>query len=102
MWLTVLIASLGAWLTKLAGYVVPASWLDRPLVRHFATLLPVSLLAAIVAVQTVGYSRSLVLDGRLVGLGVAVVALRFRAPFVVVVVLAAVSTALLRMWGVVA
>lgn len=102
MWPTILIASVGAWLTKLAGYVVPSTWLDRPLVRHAAALLPVALLAAIVAVQTVGHGRSLVLDGRLVGLGVAVVALRLRAPFVVVVVLAAVSTALLRAWGVVA
>lgn len=101
MWPTILIASVGAWLTKLIGYLVPESWLDRPLVRHAAAMLPVALLAAIVAVQTMGRGRSLVIDGRVVGLAAAVLALRLRAPFVVVVVVAAISTALLRHWGVV-
>ena len=99
MWLTILVAAGGSWAIKYAGYAVPARILDRPLVRHAAVLLPVALLAAIVTVQTFGHNQSLVLDGRVVGLGAAVVALRVRAPFIVVVVVAAVVTASLRALG---
>jgi hypothetical protein len=57
----------------------------------------VALLAALVAVQVVADGQALVVDARLVGLGVAVVALLFRAPFLVVVLLAAAAAALVRL-----
>jgi len=99
MWITVLLASGGSWVIKYLGYAVPERVLDRPLVRQTALFLPVALLAAIVTVQTVARGQSLVVDGRLAGLAAAVVALRLRAPFIVVVLTAAVVTASLRALG---
>ena len=58
-----------------------------------------ALLPALVAVNTFAGDRRLVLDARAVGLAVAVVATWRRAPFVVVVGLAAASTALVRAIG---
>jgi arginine exporter protein ArgO len=62
-------------------------------------LLPISLLAALVAVQTFAFNQSLLIDARLIGLGIAVVALLMRAPFLVVIIAAAAGTALVRWLG---
>jgi branched-subunit amino acid transport protein len=72
----------------------------RPLperVERLAQLLPAALLAALVAVSTLGDDTTLTVDARLVGLGAAAVALWRRAPFVVVVLVAAAATALARL-----
>jgi hypothetical protein len=62
--------------------------------------LPIALLAALVGVQTLtGEAGALVLDARLAAVGVALVALALRAPFIVVVLLAAGVAALLRGLG---
>jgi hypothetical protein len=66
-------------------------------VERVADLLPVALLAALIGVQVLGDGPHLVVDARLVGLGVAVVALLLRAPFIVVVLAAAVAAALVRL-----
>ncbi len=97
LWFAVLGTAVGCYLLKVAGLSVPQSVLEHPVVERVADLLPVALLAALVAVQVVSDGPSLVLDARLVGLGVAVVALLLRAPFLVVVVLAAASAALVRL-----
>jgi hypothetical protein len=73
--------------------------LDRPGVRRITGLLPVALLAALVAVQTFAVGQTLVIDARLAGLAAAVVALLLRAPFLVVVLVAAVTAAVLRASG---
>jgi len=78
-WLVVLISSAGAYLIKLAGYLVPPPVLAHPMVRRTSHLLPVALLAALVAVQTLGSGPQLVLDARLAGVAAAVVALLLRA-----------------------
>jgi Branched-chain amino acid transport protein (AzlD) len=96
-WAAVLLTAAGCYLLKLAGLSVPPRVLDRPAVRRSAALLPVALLAALVAVQTVATGNHLVVDARLAGMAVAVVALILRAPFIVVVVLATLATALVRM-----
>jgi branched-subunit amino acid transport protein len=62
-------------------------------------LLAPVLLAALVVTQTVGGDNELVLDARLAGVGAAAVAILARAPLPVVVVLAAVVTALARLLG---
>ena len=71
--------------------------LDRPLVERIADLVPVALLSALIAVQVFAQGHELVLDARLAGLGVAVVLLLLRAPFLVVVFGAALAAALLRL-----
>lgn len=96
IWTAVLLAALGCYLLKLLGMSVPAAVLEHPVVERVADLLPVALLAALVAVQALASGNDLVPDARLAGLGVAVVALLLRAPFVVVVGLAALTAAVLR------
>jgi len=99
MWPVVLTASVGCYLLKLAGHAVPPSVLGRPRVRRIAALLPVALLAALVAVQTFGSGQALVVDARLPGVAAAAIALVLRAPFLVVVVVAGVVAAGLRYAG---
>lgn len=62
-------------------------------------LLAPALLAALVITETFGHGRSLVIDARAGGVAAAAVALAARAPLAVVVLSAAVITALLRALG---
>ena len=100
LWLTVLLASAIAFGLKLAGHVVPHSWFDGARVARIAAMLPVALLAALVAVQTFTTAGgTFVVDARAGALAVALVALALRAPFLLVVVLAAATAAGLRALG---
>ena len=97
MWAAILVAGVGCYLLKLAGLSVPPRVLERPVVERIADLIPVALLAALVAVQVFSSGSSLVLDARAAGLAVAVVLLLLRAPFLVVVFGAALVAGLLRL-----
>lgn len=99
MWLAVLAGAAGCYLVKLAGLSVPARVLENPRISRVATLLPVALLAALAVTQTVTTGTRLVLDARMAAIGVAVLALVLRAPFLVVVAVAAATAALLRLLG---
>ncbi|MDT4900968.1 MAG: hypothetical protein QOJ78_1898, partial [Pseudonocardiales bacterium] len=93
----VLATIVGCYLLKLAGYLVPARVMDHPRIRHVVELLPVALLAALVVVEAIANGRHIELDGpRLAGVAVGAVAVWRRAPFLVVVVVAAATAALLR------
>lgn len=96
-WLAVWLCALGLLAQKVAGAFVPRAWVQGVRVRAVLALLPPAMLAALVLTQTLQGGDGLVLDLRLVGLGTAVVALVLRAPFLVVVVAAAVATALARL-----
>ncbi|MDO8107371.1 AzlD domain-containing protein [Isoptericola sp. b441] len=98
-WWAVLGGAAACYLTKLAGHRVPAHWLAQPRVARVSALVTVALLAALVGVQTFTSGGALVLDARVVALAVAAVALALRAPFIVVVILAAAVAALLRAVG---
>jgi uncharacterized membrane protein len=98
LWIGIIVGALGCYLFKLAGLSVPRSVLERPRVQRIAALLPIVLLSALVAVQTFSYGPALVLDARAAGLAVAGVAVWRRLPFLVVVALAAFTTALVRIW----
>ena len=50
-WVAVLVTAGGCYALKLAGLAVPARWLDHPRPQRFATLVPVALLAGLIAVQ---------------------------------------------------
>ena len=98
LWATVIIGSLGCYLLKLAGLSVPAAWVEQPWVARVVDFVPAALLAALVAVQAMASGNDLALDGRLVGLAVAAIALALalRAPFIVVLVLAGGAGALVH------
>ncbi|GAB3593644.1 hypothetical protein GCM10027446_16230 [Angustibacter peucedani] len=100
IWIAVLVACGLAYATKLAGFSVPERLLQGPVTARALTLLPVALLAGLVAVQAfAGGRHELVLDARAAGLAAAVVALLLRAPFLVVILVAAVVAAGLRAVG---
>ena len=96
-WIAILATAAGCYVLKLTGLSVPTKVLDQPLVQRIADLMPVALLSALIGVQVLGEGSRLVLDARLVGLAVAVVALVLRAPFIVVVFSAALAAALVRL-----
>ena len=97
IWIAVIATGVGCYALKLAGLVMPQRVLDDARVRRFTELVPVALLTALIAVQTLAHGRALEADGpRLAGLAAAVVALLLRAPFLVVLLLAAGVTAALR------
>lgn len=96
LWAAVLAGALGCYLLKLAGLSVPAAWVEQPWIARVVDVVPAALLAALVAVQALTSGDDLVLDGRLVGLAAAAVALALRAPFVAVLVVAGAAGALVH------
>lgn len=99
LWHIVLAASIICLALKLLGYSVPPSLLEKPVVSRVADLMTVAMLSALIVVQTFGDGQAIVVDARLPALGVAALLLAVRAPFLVVVVAAAVVAALLRLAG---
>ncbi|GAA4689845.1 AzlD domain-containing protein [Nocardioides conyzicola] len=97
IWVAVGITAIGCYLLKLAGLSVPPRVLERPVVERVADYIPVALLAALIAVQVLSRGHELVIDARALGLGVAVVLLLVRAPFLVVVFGAALAAAVVRL-----
>jgi uncharacterized membrane protein len=97
LWVLVVATAGGCYALKLAGYLMPARLLDAPRVRRLVELLPVALLAALVVVEAVASGRHLQSDApRLAGFGAGAVAVWRRAPFLAVVVIAAVVAAVTR------
>jgi branched chain amino acid efflux pump len=71
----------------------------HPLPERVASVVPLlapAVLAALVVTQTFADGRSLVLDARVLGVAAAAVALRLRAPVLLVIVAAAATTAIVR------
>ncbi|MEO5663245.1 MAG: AzlD domain-containing protein [Nocardioides sp.] len=97
MWLAIIVAAVGCYALKLAGLSLPERVLHNPLVERVADFIPVALLAALVVVQVWSDGPSLTVDARTAGLAFAFVALLLRAPFLVVVIGAAVVAALIRL-----
>jgi branched chain amino acid efflux pump len=97
VWVTIASLALATAGLKLAG---PLALGGRPLPANamgVVELLASALLAALVVVETFGNGRSLVLDARVLGVAFAAVALRLRAPMIVVVLGAAAVTAVARL-----
>jgi hypothetical protein len=96
LWQLLLLASIAVLAIKLAGYAVPPRLFERPRPRRTLELLTVSLLAGLVAVQTLGAGAAVVLDARVPAVLVAAALFAARAPFIVAVLAAAATAALLR------
>lgn len=97
IWAGVLAASAACYGLKLAGLSLPQRLLENARIQRTVPLIPVALLAALVATQTFSTGRHLVVDVRAAALAVAIVAVLLRAPFLVVVAVAAATAALLRL-----
>lgn len=96
-WVTVAVVGLGTVAIKGLGPVVLGGRALPDRLTGVIELLAPALLAALVAVQAFGAERALVLDARIAGLAAAALALRLKAPVLVVLVVAATTTALVRL-----
>jgi uncharacterized membrane protein len=99
LWIPVLVATAGTYAFKAAGYFVPDRFTQHPHFNQVARLLPIGLLTGLIAVQTFAAGQAIVLDGRIVGAGVAVLLLMRKMPFIIVVFTAAFVTAVGRHFG---
>ena len=98
LWGFILLACAAPYLTKLAGYAVPARWLQNPRMTRVAGAITVALLASLTVMNTFAAGTALVIDARLASLAAAALALWLRLPFLLVVVLGAVAAGLVRWW----
>lgn len=93
-WIVLLATSVLCFSVKLTGHLVPERWLASPRLQRVNALIPISLLSALVVAQGLVAKTQLVIDHRLAGLAAALAALVARAPFPVVVIVAALTSAL--------
>jgi len=95
-WAALLLLAGGAYLFKLVGVLAGDRFGDG-ILRNAIQLIPAALFCALIALQTFERDTDLVVDARVVGVAVAVVATVKRVPFVGVIVLATIATALSRL-----
>jgi branched-subunit amino acid transport protein len=95
-WIAIFATAAACFALKLAGWSLPARLLEGERLQRAAALLPFALLAALVVVQTFGKGHSLTVDARAAGLAAAGFAVLRRAPFIVAVVVAAATAAIVR------
>ena len=98
VWLCVLAVGAATVAFKATGPVLIGrrelpGWLSGPV-----ALLAPAVLAALVVTQAVGGERQIVADARLAGLGAGAIAIALRAPLLAVVVVAAATAALIRLF----
>ncbi|CAB4571790.1 MAG: AzlD domain-containing protein [Actinobacteria bacterium] len=93
-WIATLGTSVVAFVLKYSGHSVPERWLSHPKIQRVNALIPIALLSALVSVQSFTDKTTLVVDQRIVGLAVAITAQLLKAPFPIVVISAAVSSAI--------
>jgi hypothetical protein len=95
-WAAILALVAGAYAFKVLGAVVLGGRARPDRLVRCVALLPAALLAALIVVSTFGASRALVLDARAAGVAAAAVAAWRRVPFPLVLLVAAVVTAVIR------
>ena len=96
-WALVIWLSVGAYAFKMFGFVVVGSRKLPERLSRCLVLIPAALLAALVFNGTFTDGHVISVDERAVGLLVAIVAAWRKLPLIIVVVLAAATTAVMRM-----
>ena len=97
-WVATIGTSVIAFALRYSGHSIPQHWLEHPKIQRINMLIPIALLSALVAVQTFTEKSKLMIDHRLAGVSVAVIALLLKAPFPVVVLSAAFASAAIYNW----
>jgi len=93
MWIVLGATSALCFAMKLLGHLVPERWLANARLQRINALIPIALLSALVIAQGLVVKTHVVLDHRLAGLGVALGLLVAKAPFPVVIIGAAITSA---------
>ena len=99
LWLPVLATCAGCYALKALGLHIPERWLAHRRTGTALMVLPVALLASLATSQTAATGQHLVIDARLAGVAAGSIAAMARAPFVVVIAVAAGTAAALRLAG---
>ena len=95
-WVVVLVVGAGTMLLKAVGPVGLAHRELPPRAERLLDLVAPAILAALVVTETFASGRSLVVDARLAGAGVAVLLVLARAPYWLIVICGALATAGVR------
>jgi hypothetical protein len=98
-WIAVIGTSALAFALKFIGHSVPSKWLVNPRITRINALIPIVLLTALVTVNAITVKTKIVIDHRMAGLAVAITALFFKLPFPVIVLGAAVGSAIAYHFG---
>jgi branched-subunit amino acid transport protein len=98
LWVSIVAVTLASAAIKAAGPILAGGRELPPKSSAVLALLTPALLAALVVTGTFGEGGRLTIDEKALGVGVAAVALALRAPVLLAVVLAAVVTALARLF----
>ena len=93
-WITIIGSSALAYALKYLGSAVPEFWLSHPRIQRINNLIPIALLSGLVIVQAMTEKTKYVIDQRAAGVAFAIAALIAKAPFPVVVVGAAITSAI--------
>ena len=96
IWQVVILASIAVLALKLLGFLVPPSLIEKPVPARIAGLLTVALLSALIVTQTIGSGQGVTLDARVPALVVAAGLFALRVPFILVIIAAAATAALVR------
>lgn len=95
-WTLIILLTLGAYAFKVTGLVILGGRSLPPIFERCLALIPAAVVTALVMKDTFTQGQELVLDARALGIAVAVIAAWRKAPLIVVIVLGAGVTALVR------
>jgi uncharacterized membrane protein len=99
VWLTIALVAVASFALKAAGPLIVGDRQLGPRATRVVALLAPALLTALVLVDTVTSGQRLVVDARLAGVVAAGIAMLLRAPLLVSLGVAVVTTALVRLLG---
>ena len=97
-WLVIAVVGSVTMVFKAAGPVLLGTRRLPPRIASVVEVLAPAMLAALVVTQTIGGDREIVLDVRLAGIAAGGVAVWLRAPLLAVMVVAAATAALIRLF----
>lgn len=97
-WLVIAVVGAATMVFKAAGPVLLGTRQLPPRVASVVEVLAPAMLAALVVTQAIGGDREIILDERLAGVAAAGVAVWLRAPLLAVMVVAAATAALIRLF----
>ena len=95
-WTLIILLTLGAYGFKVTGLVFLGGRSLPPMFERCLALIPAAVVTALVMKDTFTTGQDLVLDARALGIAVAGIAAWRKAPLIVVIVLGAAVTALVR------
>ena len=95
-WTFIILLTLGAYAFKVTGLVFLGGRSLPPIFERCLALIPAAVVTALVMKDTFTNGQELVLDARALGIAVAGIAAWRKAPLIVVIVLGAAVTALVR------